>query len=113
MRVNAPSAMAPARFKVRISSTAQADLEVIALQSAEDWGKTEAKRYIDTLVRGFDRIQTFPYAGRSVDYSPLQLRALPIVSHVVYYHVHEADHVVDIVRVLHVRMDAARHLKDI
>lgn len=89
------------------SPAAEADIDGIWDYSAQTWGPDQADRYTDEirdacLALAHDRKQ-----GRPVDVRPGYLR-LSTGSHVIYYR--NRGNRLDVIRVLHNRMDADRHL---
>lgn len=89
------------------SPEAASDIDQIWDYSAAHWGADQADRYTDeirdncyALARGLKR-------GRAVDIRHGYLK-YPTGTHVVYY-LDRGDRL-DIIRVLHARMDSAEHL---
>lgn len=109
-------------FQIRISYPAQADLEHILAVSLERWGADGQARYQDLLAAAFRAIASNPKGPTTRDRKALlagirsfHIRHLrrdhgvrdPV--HVIYYRVHRAS--IEIVRVLHERMDPGAHLR--
>ena len=92
----------------RLSPRAETDLAEIADYTIETFGVEQARRYRDGLVACFQSLAQNPRLGRSVEWLATGLRRFEHRSHAVFYVVDERGVVV--VRVLHVRMDASRHL---
>lgn len=92
-----------------LSPAAQADLEQIWDYACDRWGADQAERYLRELQHGIERAAVNPRIGRACDEVRPGYRKLPAGSHVLFYRV-TADEVVDVVRVLHRRMDIDRHL---
>ena len=93
---------------VRLSPRAETDLAEIADYTIETFGVEQARRYRNELEVRFRSLAENPQLGRSVERLGPGLRRFEQRSHVVFYKKHEGG--VLIVRVLHARMDAARHL---
>ena len=93
--------------KVLLSPLAERDLIGIWQYSLAQWGEAQADRYLDELEEGFQRLARNPELGTSREHIRHGYRVLFIRSHAVYYKVTSA---VQIIRVLHVRMDADEHL---
>jgi len=98
------------RFKLDLSPHAREDISRIAIRGAEEWGKVHARRYMADLDEAIDNIQRFPYLGHQRDGIHESIRAHTVSSHVIFYRVHEETHEIEVIRVLHGRMDASRHL---
>lgn len=93
---------------VRLSPRAETDLADIAEYTIETFGVEQARRYRDDLEACFLSLAHNPRLGRIVEQLAPGLRRFVYRSHVVFYNEHKWG--VLIVRVLHARMDAARHL---
>jgi toxin ParE1/3/4 len=92
-----------------LSPAARADFEQIWDYTLERWGAQQAEDYLRDLVAGIERASANPLIGRACDDIRPGYRKLPAGSHVVFYRT-TAVGVVDVVRVLHRRMDIDRHL---
>ncbi|MFD4369950.1 type II toxin-antitoxin system RelE/ParE family toxin [Rhodococcus sp. NPDC058521] len=88
-----------------LSPAAQADLEHIWDYTADRWDVDQAEEYL----RAVDRAAANPRVCRACDEVRTGYRMLAAGSHTLYYRL-TAEGVVDVVRVLHQRMDADRHL---
>jgi toxin ParE1/3/4 len=87
---------------------AQADLDEIWDYTADLWGIEQANRYARELRSGAEFIARDPRRGRSChDIRPGYYR-YSVGSHVLFYRVTTTG--IEIVRVLHQRMDFRRHL---
>jgi toxin ParE1/3/4 len=114
-----------ARF--RLSGPARIDVAHILATSAERWGTDTRRRYAITLVSAMRKVAADPLGPTTRERNNLQpgIRSFHIryarsgetderVSrpvHILYYRV-IAPELIEIVRVLHDRMDPARHLID-
>jgi toxin ParE1/3/4 len=92
----------------RLSPAAEADLEAIWLYSAQTWGVEQADRYIDLLSSGFADLAQLPQMAHACDHLRPGYRRWRVERHVVYFRL--ADYGIAVIRVLHDRMDATRHL---
>ncbi|WP_343600650.1 type II toxin-antitoxin system RelE/ParE family toxin [Mycobacterium sp.] len=92
-----------------LSPTAQADLEQIWDYTHDRWGVDRAEEYLRELQHAIDHVVANPYIGRACDEIRPGYRKLPAGSHLPFYRV-TAEDVVDVVRVLHQRVDVDRHL---
>ena len=91
----------------RLSSLAEADLEEIWLYTLKHWSMEQADTYHRNLVAAFDGLAAGTKQGRPADVLPYFQKYL-CGSHVVYF-LDYPDHL-DVIRVLHQRQDAERHL---
>lgn len=92
-----------------LSPAARADLEQIWDYTHERWGAEQAEAYLGELVRAMQRASANPVIGRACDDIRPGYRKLPAGSHVVFYRTTD-EGAVDVVRILHRRMDVDRHL---
>jgi toxin ParE1/3/4 len=91
-----------------LSPRAQADLDEIWDYTFERWGVGQAADYIRLLQRAIETIAGDPRKGRSCDEIRTGYSKYPAGAHVVFYRTIAAG--IDIVRILHNRMDFERHL---
>jgi toxin ParE1/3/4 len=92
-----------------LSPAAQADLEQIWDYTHDRWGVDQAEDYLRELQRAINRIAANPRIGRACDEIRPGYRKLAAASHTLFYRV-TAEDVIDVVRILHQRMDVDRHL---
>ncbi len=90
----------------RLSPLAEADLEEIWLYTFKNWSMEQADSYHHSLVAAFEGLAAGTKQGRPSVLPDLQKYLCG--SHVVYFLDH-ADHL-DVIRILHQRQDANRHL---
>lgn len=91
----------------RLTPRARRDLEDIWTYTVETWSAKKAEHYHGELIAAFARLATGKSRGRRSDVRADYLK-YRIGSHVVFYRM--ADGHIEIVRVLHERMDVARRL---
>ncbi|HEY1710858.1 MAG TPA: type II toxin-antitoxin system RelE/ParE family toxin [Rhizomicrobium sp.] len=91
-----------------ISPRARSDIAEIWDYSVAQWNVEQADRDLRDLQRGFETIAAQPRIGRACDEIRPGYFKLPVASHVIFYRMVKQK--VDIVRVLHRRMDYARRL---
>ena len=87
---------------------ARADLDGIWDYTVQTWGRDQAKTYLRALNRAFKTLARKPELGRLYDEVYAGLRIYPSGKHLIFYFVTDKD--IDIVRVLHERMDIPAHL---
>ncbi len=92
----------------RLSPAAEADLEGVWLYSAQTWGVEQADRYIDVLSSAFADLAQLPQMAPACDHLRPGYRRWSVERHVVYFRLE--DYGIAVIRVLHERMDATRHL---
>lgn len=94
--------------KYRLAPTAEHDLEQIWRTTAEEWGIDQAHRYTDKLSAVFEKLAEAPDRAAACDHIRLGYRRRNVERHVIYFR-KMADGI-NIMRILHDRMDATRHL---
>ncbi|MGQ4599714.1 type II toxin-antitoxin system RelE/ParE family toxin [Nocardia sp. R6R-6] len=92
-----------------LNPLAHADLEQIYDYTLDRWDIDQAEHYVRELLRAFDRTAENPRIGWSCDDIRPGYFRLPTGSHTVYYRIATGG-IVEIMRILHQRMDAERHL---
>jgi len=94
----------------RLTPAAQRDLSSIWDYTAERWDVDQAETYIGEIRAAVERVAEDPRRGRTRDEVREDYSSYSIVSHVLFYRVNDAAEIVDIIRILHQRMDPGRHL---
>ena len=92
-----------------LSPAARADLERIWDDSSERWDDDQAAESLREVQRATDPVESNPTIGRACNDVRPGYRKHAVGSHTLYYRI-GSDDVIDVVRVLHQRMDADRHL---
>ena len=92
-----------------LSPAAQADLGQIWDYTRDRWGVDQAEEYLRELQRAIERAAANPRIGRACDEIRPGYPKLAAWSHILFYRV-SAEGIIDVVRVLHERMDVDRHL---
>jgi toxin ParE1/3/4 len=89
----------------RISHWAKIDLEHIWFYTFENWSVNKADIYVSNIFMTIKRISKNPQLGK--DYSHIKKDYLRIRSqkHFIFYKINRSDDCLDIIRILHERMD--------
>ena len=93
----------------RLSPAAELDLENIWHYTQQKWSTAQADRYLGILASAFSELAQAPKTAPSCDYIRPGYRRRNIERHVIYFRI--TDYGIAIVRILHDRMDALRHLR--
>jgi toxin ParE1/3/4 len=93
---------------LRLSPKAFSDLDGIWEHSAREWGMDQAETYLREINRAFEILRRTPEIATAVDHVRLGLRRFPSGSHVIFLRF--TTERLDVVRILHGRMDARSHL---
>jgi toxin ParE1/3/4 len=97
------------RAEYRLTPEAVRDLEGIWLYTLGEWGIDRANSYTDDLTAAFNQLAIAPQVATACDYIRKGYRRSPVGRHVIYFRI--TDYGIAVIRVLHDRMDAPRHLK--
>jgi len=92
----------------RLTPAAQRDLSTIWDYTQERWDKTQAEIYISEIRAAIERIAVDPHRGRACEDIREGYRRYGIGSHLIFYT--QASDSVDVIRILHQRMDLTRYL---
>lgn len=95
-------------YEIHKQTAAEDDLVAIWQYSFVTWGADQADRYLDALNEGVSRLSGNPRLGADCSHIREGYRRLQVRHHLVYYRL-QTDRI-EIVRVLHDRMDPDRHL---
>lgn len=92
----------------RLTPAARRDLSSIWDYSEEHWGLQQAEAYMRGLQACAERLADDPRCGHPRDEVRPGYRSRAVGSHVIFYVVRDGG--VDVIRILHQRMDPAGHL---
>lgn len=96
--------------KYRISKQAIEDMNAIWIYTFNKWSKEQADRYYDLIIQEIEFISDNYMTGKSVEQTRKNYRVTKIKSHLIFYRKLENE-MVEIVRILHQRMDVKKRLK--
>jgi toxin ParE1/3/4 len=91
----------------RLAPLAVEDLEEIWRYTFQRWSVEQADRYHDSIIGAFEDLVAGRAKGRPVDIRE-GYEKYAVGSHLIFYRGSSAG--IDVIRILHQRMDAARHL---
>jgi toxin ParE1/3/4 len=94
--------------RYRITPRAQSDLRQISRHTKSKWGKAQRDVYLGKLRKRVEWLADNPYSGRHRQDIEDNLFSFPEGEHVIFYK--RGDEVIDIVGVIHNRMDAPGRL---
>lgn len=92
----------------KFSRRARADIRDIWNYTVDHWGRGQAEIYLGLIEAAVDAINGDPKLGRPCNEVRQGYRKYLVGSHVLFYRIKSKT--VFIVRILHQRMDAERHL---
>ena len=96
----------------KISVEATEDISNIWLYTFERWSLEQADRYVNLIFDEIEYLAENPASGK--DYSHIRegYRCASVKSHLIFYRIKEKQAEVEIIRVLHQRMDIENRLSD-
>jgi toxin ParE1/3/4 len=98
------------RTAYRISEKAIKDIDEIWLYTLETWSQHQADRYYKLLIEEMEYISKHFEGGKSAEHIQHGYRYSKVKSHLIFYKKAE-DGYIEIIRVLHQRMDIENRLK--
>ncbi|GGE22751.1 toxin ParE1 [Polymorphobacter glacialis] len=94
-----------------LSPLARADLDNIWEHTTKRWDDDQAETYLRMIQAAIDAVAANPRLGRLYDKVRAGYRRYRAGSHLIMYR--ETSDAIDIVRVLHEKMDIGSHLPDL
>jgi toxin ParE1/3/4 len=91
-----------------LANRAREDLREIWSYTADRWGVSQADRYVLGLHRAMEVVANDPDRARACDHIRTGYRKYSVAAHVLFIRVIAGG--VEVVRILHQRMDFERHL---
>lgn len=98
-------------MKIKISKKASEDIEKIWLYTFEVWSLEQADRYYNLIMDEIEFIAENYNSGKSMHHIRNDYRATIVKSHIIFYKKTIFDEI-EIIRILHQRMDIENRLKD-
>jgi toxin ParE1/3/4 len=95
--------------RVILTPRAQKDLSDIWDYTTENWGIRQAELYIREIQAAIETLAAHPGLGKPCDHIRKGYCKHPARSHIIFYR--KAEDAINVVRILHGRMDFERHLK--
>lgn len=99
-------------MKYKISLLASQDLENIWLYTFENWSIEQADRYLNLIMDEIEYVAQKPDSG--FDFSSVRqgYYRSRIKSHIIFYRIDQKNDTVEIIRILHQRMDIENRLSE-
>lgn len=94
-----------------LTNAAKADLKSIALFTQEEWGREQRNVYVKQFDNAFHMLADTSLVGKACDHIKVGYKKFPIGSHVIFYK-SGSNSSIEIVRILHKRMDVELNLQD-
>ena len=98
-------------MRYSISEKANQDIEKIWLYTFENWSLEQADRYYNLILEEIEFISENFESGKSVDYVKKGYRSTIVKSHIIFYKKSRRN-IVEILRVLHQKMDIENRINE-
>lgn len=98
------------KLKIVFKESALRDLEEIWLYTFETWSLEQADRYHALLFQEIDFLSRKPESGKCLDYLRVGYWSTKVKSHIIFYRIFDDE--IEIVRILHERMDIPNRLEE-
>jgi toxin ParE1/3/4 len=95
----------------KISKKALTDIDEIWNHSAENWSIEQADRYYHLIFEEIEFIAENPLTSKDYSYIRKNYRCTIVKSHLIFYRINNKKNEVEIIRVLHQRMDVEDRMK--
>ena len=92
-----------------LTHKARADIKSIFIYTQKKWGREQRKIYAKQFDDTFHMLADNPNSGKECDYIKLGYRKFPQSSHIIFYRT-LSNNEIEIVRILHKRMDVRTQL---
>ena len=93
----------------QLTQKAKVDLRKMGRDTRKKWGREQRNVYLEKLDNSFHRLADNPHLGRACQEAGPGYRYLHVERHFIFYRQVEPDKI-EIIRILHDRMDCLRHL---
>lgn len=97
-----------ARYK--LTNEAVKDLEEIWIYTYQNWSVEQADRFYNLIIDEIEFLSSNPLTGRSMDYIKEGYKVSKVKSHLVFYKI-ITNGAIEIIRILHQRMDVKNRMK--
>ncbi|WP_340122316.1 type II toxin-antitoxin system RelE/ParE family toxin [Methylobacter svalbardensis] len=97
-------------LKIRLTQAAEQHLEDIWFYTLSEWSEAQAGQYVSMIEQGIMQLLDNPYIGKARPEIKKDLRSLQIQKHLVFYRA--GTEYIDIIGILHSRMDTGKWLDE-
>jgi len=99
-------------MKYKLSRKAEEDLEEIWLYTLEIWSKEQADRYLSLIFDEIKFLSANPTIGQEFDHIRKNYRYSKVKSHLIFYKHKKNEDVIEVIRILHERMDLENRITE-
>jgi toxin ParE1/3/4 len=99
-------------MKFKLSRKAEEDLEEVWLYTLEIGSKEQADRYLSLIFDEIEYVTANPKTG--LDFNPIRknYRYSKVKSHLIFYKHKKSEDVIEVIRILHERMDLENRINE-
>jgi toxin ParE1/3/4 len=94
--------------RIELRPAAARDLDAIADYTKQQWGKGQARLYLAAIRANIESLKDFPMRHPAYQSEGKEFRKLLSGHHLIFYRI--IGDTVQVIRILHERMDVDRHL---
>jgi toxin ParE1/3/4 len=98
------------RYKIGVN--ALEDIEEIWLFTYENWSLEQADRYINLIFDEIEYLANNPNSGRDFNHVRKNYRYSKVKSHIIFYRYIDNQKNIEVIRILHQRMDIENRLSE-
>lgn len=99
-------------MQYKISQEANRDIENIWLYTYENWSLEQADRYFNLILDEIEYLAENPESGKNYDYIRKEYYRSRMKSHFIFYKINLQKEEIEIIRILHQRMDIESRLTE-
>jgi len=92
-------------MKYKISQAASQDIENIWRYTTEKWSIEQADRYFNLIMDEIEHLAKYPKSGKDYSHVRKGYFRSQIKSHCIFYKINEKEETIEIIRILHQRMN--------
>ncbi len=99
-------------MRIKISVEAEIDIENIWLYTFQTWSIEQADRYYNLILDEIEYLAANPHSGKNYAHIRNGYYCSKVKSHLIFYKLNTKENALEIIRVLHQRMDIENRLSD-
>ncbi len=99
-------------MRYKISVKASEDIENIWLYTFENWSLEQADRYINLIFDEIEYLANNSNSGKDFNHIRKNYRCSKVKSHLIFYRFIDKQNDIEIIRILHQRMDIENRLSE-
>lgn len=99
-------------MRYKISVKASEDIENIWLYTFENWSLKQADRYINLIFDEIEYLANNSNSGKDFNHIRKNYRCSKVKSHLIFYRFIDKQNDIEIIRILHQRMDIENRLSE-